>query len=184
MYGGLPMTASKPSFGEDLRELPLPVERVDPLPLLLVGEEPSHVGGLDEGVSAADVSLQARERPLPEQSELPDRLLRLAFEDLQEERELRDLDGLRVDVDAVDAAQEDGVLLGRRQAPLLPPPEVDRLLVAGGIVRLVPRQVLVEEELVGLEQERPRAAGGIEDLAGSSAASASFPCTAGRASGR
>jgi hypothetical protein len=87
-------------------------------------------------------------------------LLVLVLQDLEEQGELSDFDGLGVDVDAVDVVEKDAFLLGGGEPPDAAGTLVDFLGVLGGAVGDVPVAVPVEEVLVGAEEEGAGTAGG------------------------
>src|SRR5215211_3855186 len=144
---------------EDLRESNLPVEGVDPLILLVI----QHCRlfamveiSTDERVAALDVVVEIGKRPLLEHPELRgERRFGLAFEHFEEQRELGDLDGLRVYVHAVDVVEEDALLLVYGEVPLAAVALVELSGPLPGAVLDVAVAVPVEEVLVGPDQERP-----------------------------
>ncbi len=89
------------------------------------------------------------------------------FQHLQEERQLGYLDGLRVNVHAVEVVQEDAFAFGGGQ----PPAAALRLVQDGVLARrpllrdvgYVPVAVPVKQALIRSQQERSGAAGGVED---------------------
>ena len=115
-----------------------------------------------------------------------DRFLRLAFEHLEQEREFRHLDGLRVEVHAVDGVEQDFAALVGAEAAFVPlafalrsaltlgvlskrwrdPPRQRRVLAFAVRIRVVvdvPKQVPVEQRLIRPDEERAGAGCGIED---------------------
>ena len=118
----------------------------------------------DQRVAALNVAGQVGQGALVGAEQVPgQRVLRFAFEHLQKERELSDFDRLRVDVHAVDVVEEDALVLGGAEAPEAAGALVDFPGVLRGAVGDVPVAVPVEQVLVGAEQERAGAAGGVED---------------------
>ena len=167
----LPRRGGGNSHFEDLRKLLFPVETVDPV-LILVAQQVELRAVVeirtDQGVSAADVPGKVGESALLEELDLVRQgLPALPLQDLEEERELRHLDGLGVDVHAVDAVQQNPLAFRGGQPPFAacglienrPPPLRPLLRSARHIAVPVP----VEEALVGLDQERAGAASGVED---------------------
>jgi hypothetical protein len=106
---------------EDLGELGLPVEGVDPGALGVVNCQVAvEEVRADQRVAALDVLAEVGEGPLVEDFKLSrEDALVFALEDLEQQRELRDLDGLGVDVNAVDVVQKDALALRRGQAPIV-----------------------------------------------------------------
>jgi hypothetical protein len=95
---------------EDVGEFGGPVEGVD-FEFFLVVEEGQLLAveevGADEGVAAFDVGAEIGEGAFfGEEGEVF-----LAFEDLEEQGEFGDLDGLRVDIDAEEVVEEDAFAL-------------------------------------------------------------------------
>lgn len=134
--------------------------------------------GADEGVTALDVVTEVGEDALALADEVAlELLLGLAFEDFEEEGELGHLDGLAVDIDAVDVIEEDAFALGGGELPLASPGLVDfgafpagvafdagGVGLAGGGVEGVLVAVPVEQVLVADDEEGAGAAGGIAEL--------------------
>jgi len=76
------------------------------------------VVGPDEAVAAFDVAAEVGECAFAEELHLAAECVGgFAFEDLEEEAEFCDLDGLAVDVDAVDVFGEDAFAFGGGEAP-------------------------------------------------------------------
>ena len=119
-----------------------------------------------------------RARSWNSESCVADGLLVFAFQHLEQQRELGHFDGLRVDVHAVDVVEQDALALGGGQLPTRRPRawqsfgdcgRSDRRSCALAhflrVVGDVPVAVPVQQVLVGAEQERAGAAGGVERCA-------------------
>ena len=109
--------------GENAGKIALPVEGVDAVLLLVVEAGSSAAPGVkiraDQRVAALDVLPQVGQGALLEQAELrAERLLALALQHLEQQRELGHLHRLRVDVHAVDVVEQDALALGGGQPPL------------------------------------------------------------------
>ena len=95
---------------EHLGELVAPAERVVGEALLLGQIEGHREIDVDDAVPAPHVPAQVGKEPTDRQLHLG-----LALDHLEEQRQLGDLDGLRVDVDTMDVVEEDPLALGRRR---------------------------------------------------------------------
>ena len=161
----------EPAGLEDGRELRLPVEGIDPPALLVIGKPALAafvVVGPDQRIAALDVAPQVGQRTLVVQPQLVgQRLRRFALQNLQQQRELRHFDRLRVDVHAVDVIEQNPFLLGGRQSPQARAVAVEvRRAPPGvllGVVGHVPVAVPVEQKLVRPQQKRAAAAGRIDN---------------------
>ena len=153
--------------GEHLRELRGPIERIDPVALLVVQQAqllPIVKFRPDERVAALDVARQVGQGALLEQAELAAQgLLALAFQHLQQQRQLGHFHGLRVDVHAVDVRRQDALPLGRGQPPLAARGLVDRQRAVGLPRPLPGRSALFRQQgahfarcgrVTGLQQRR------------------------------
>ncbi|OPY48697.1 MAG: hypothetical protein A4E49_03446 [Methanosaeta sp. PtaU1.Bin112] len=128
----------KPAPLEDLGELPLPVEWIDPGNLLrpqariALQDVPAY-----ERVTAFDIISQVRQRPFCKELELlGDRLLVLPLQHLQQQRELGHLHRLPVYVHSEDAIQQNALSLRRGQLPFPAPAQVNGGLRASGLPAL------------------------------------------------
>lgn len=104
----------------DLGEGDCPVEGVERGLLVRVEHEVLGGVGPDEAVPALDVAVQVRQDPLDVEHLhlLVDGLCALPFQDLEHEGEFRDLDGLPINVHAVEARREDALAFREREPPL------------------------------------------------------------------
>ncbi len=89
-----------------------------------------------------------------------------AFQHLEQQGELGDLHGLRVDVHAIQVGQQDALALADGEAPAVrglaqsgAPALCQLFRLPGGVLLQVP----VQQVLVGADEEGARAAGGVAD---------------------
>src|SRR5436309_1686025 len=157
----------KPTRFHDLRELRLPVEDVDAVAFFVLEQRALVVFvefGADEGVAALDVAGEVGQGTFVEELELVfEALLRFAFENLEEQRELGDLDSLEVDVHAEDVVEKDAAFFAGGQPPEAAWALIDFLGVFRWTIVDVPIAVPVQEALIGAEEKRAGAASGVED---------------------
>ena len=155
----------EPTGLHDLRELGLPVERIDKAHLLLVRHELTReVVRTDEAIPALDVLAKVWQRALMHEGELPfERLIALSFQDFQQQTELGDFYGLTVNIHTVDIVHENPLLLLRGQPPFAAGRVKEFLAVLLRPIRHIPITMIVQQIPVGADQKRSRPAGRIED---------------------
>jgi hypothetical protein len=120
--------------------------------------------GVNEGVAAFDVGVEVGQGAFVVELELAvDCLSVLAFKDFEQEAELGDFHGLRVNVHAVDVVEEYLLLFSGGEQVFAGTDGEDFIGPFGRVVFDVPVEVIVKQAGVAADEERAGAAGFVEE---------------------
>ena len=135
----------------------------------------------DKAVTHPQRSVQLRQRrPARPIDILAQASFALIFDQLQQEAEPGDLNRICVDINTANMRQQDAALFLESQAPQPCPGLIDRSTnMAGAIVGLVPREVVVDQKLEDRQKEDARAAANVGDREETSDRLESFPTSLG-----